>query len=133
MEDRVTFWVGQHASAVREVTEQDLTAISEFLLQAESTCGGSSSDLHGHRTCQELFLSSLVNGLLNMCLPGSGSTLLSQQVEYLAPIISGDTVTARVEVTTWQPEKRLITLKTDCFNQAGRQILTGQAVLVVSG
>jgi phosphate acetyltransferase len=133
MEKMMTFWVGQHASAVRMVTEKDMTVISELVLKAEANCEVPSDRQDGPRPGQELLMSSLVNGLLNICLPGPGSTLLSQQIEYLAPILLGDTLTARVEVTAWQPEKRLITLKTDCFNQAGRQILTGQAVLAVAG
>jgi 3-hydroxybutyryl-CoA dehydratase len=128
-----TFWIGQHASAVREVSEQELTLVNGLILQSASSCLEPATSQAWARSGQELLLGSLVNGLLNLCLPGPGSTLLSQQVEYLAPVFPGDILTARVEVTTWQPEKRLITLKTDCFNQAGRQILTGQAVLAVAG
>jgi 3-hydroxybutyryl-CoA dehydratase len=127
------YWIGQTASATRTVTEQDLVSFSQLMVQVDANCenlsGGQNNPLTGH----EVLTGSLVNMLLSACLPGHGSTLLSQQIEFLAPIQPGDIISARVEVTGWQPEKRLITLKTDCFNQAGRQILTGQAVLVVSG
>jgi acyl dehydratase len=63
-------------------------------------------------------------------LPGPGAICLSQQIEYLGPIFIGDTITAVVEVTAWQPEKHLITLKTTCNNQDSRQVITGQAVMM---
>lgn len=128
----VNFWVGQHASVERVVTEGDLTVIHQFVLENPPACGEPIIGSSGQWSGQEVLIGSLINGLLNICLPGPGSTLLSQQFEYLAAVNPGDTLTARVEVITWQPEKRLVTLKTDCFNQARKQILTGQAVLVVA-
>ena len=39
---------------------------------------------------------------------------------------------AEVEVTAWRADKRIITLKTTCRNQSDKDVLTGQAVLMVS-
>nr|NIP17731.1 enoyl-CoA hydratase [Xanthomonadales bacterium]NIX12521.1 enoyl-CoA hydratase [Xanthomonadales bacterium] len=55
----------------------------------------------------------------------------SQQLEFLAPVFVGDTITAVVEVTSWRPEKRIITFKTDAYNQEEIQVVTGQSVLMV--
>jgi 3-hydroxybutyryl-CoA dehydratase len=52
-------------------------------------------------------------------------------MEFLAPVYLGDTIMAVVEVIAWKPEKQIVTLKTDCFNQDDKQIVTGQAVLMV--
>ena len=40
-------------------------------------------------------------------------------------------VVAVVEVTSWRPEKRIITFKTDAYNQEKTQVVTGQSVLMV--
>jgi acyl dehydratase len=42
----------------------------------------------------------------------------------------GDTVTVKVEVLSWLPEKRLITMKMDCFNQNGKNLITGETVMM---
>jgi 3-hydroxybutyryl-CoA dehydratase len=134
MEVMVTFRIGQQASAVQTVTEEVIAVISGLRTQSSVTCDEPAGSPGGSlRSNQDLLVASLVNNLLTHCLPGPGSMLLSQQFEYLAQIFPGDVLTARVEVTAWSQEKRLITLKTDCYNQAGRQVLTGQAVLVVTG
>ena len=85
----------------------------------------------GRPTAHSMLAAGMISALLDNHLPGPGSVYLSQQMEFLAPIYIGDTITARVEVTAWQPEKNLITLRTDCYNQEDRQVITGQAVLMV--
>ena len=69
--------------------------------------------------------------VLNNKLSGRQSTLLKQQIEYLDPVLIGDTVTARVEIIGWSPDKKIVTFKTDCYNQEGKQLVTGQAVILL--
>ena len=69
--------------------------------------------------------------MLGNKLPGPGAIYLSQEIEFLAPVYIGDTITAVAEVVSWQPDKRIITLKTDCYNQDEKQVVTGKAVLLV--
>jgi len=85
----------------------------------------------GRRTVHEMLAGGLVSAVLSSKLPGQSAGYLSQQMEFLAPVFIGDTVTAVVSVTAWQPEKRIVTLKTECFNQDGVQLMTGQAVLMI--
>jgi acyl dehydratase len=63
-------------------------------------------------------------------LPGIKFNILRQQIEFLKPVLLGDTVTVKVEVLNWSPEKRLVTMKMDCYNQFGNDILTGETVLI---
>ena len=79
-----------------------------------------------------MFTAGLISAVLGNKLPGPGSIYLSQQIEFLAPVYIGDTITAAVEVVSWRPEKGIITLKTDCYNQDEKQIVTGKAVLLVN-
>ena len=77
------------------------------------------------------FTGGLIGAVLANRLPGPGAIYLSQQLEFVAPVFIGDTITAVVEVTSWRPEKRVITLKTAAYNQEDRQVVTGQSVLLV--
>jgi 3-hydroxybutyryl-CoA dehydratase len=78
-----------------------------------------------------MFTGGLISAVLGNKLPGPGAIYLSQQLEFLAPVFIGDTITATVEVTAWRPDKRIITLRTDAYNQADTQVVTGKAVLLV--
>jgi 3-hydroxybutyryl-CoA dehydratase len=78
-----------------------------------------------------MLTAGLISAVLGNELPGEGAIYLSQQIEFLAPVYIGDTVTAVAEVESWRPAKRIITLKTDCYNQDDTQVVTGKAVLLV--
>jgi len=54
-------------------------------------------------------------------------------MKFLAPVRIGDTVTVSVEVIGVREEKRLITLRTDCINQDGTVVLTGEATVKFVG
>ncbi len=84
----------------------------------------------GKRLAQSALIVGLVNGVLRNHLPGKDFIILRQQVEFLKPVLLGDTVTVKVEVLSWSPEKRLVTMKMDCYNQYGNDILTGETVLI---
>jgi 3-hydroxybutyryl-CoA dehydratase len=131
---RNDFQVGERASFTKTVTEADVTTFAGLI--------GDFNPLHvdaeyarksrfGRRVAHGMFTAGLISAVLGNKLPGPGSIYLSQQIEFLAPVYIGDTITASVEITSWRPEKRIITLKTDAFNQDGTQVVTGKAVLLV--
>jgi len=64
-----------------------------------------------------------------MDLPGAGSIYLGQTLKFLAPVYIDDTITARVEVISIREDKRLVILRTDCTNQDGKLVLTGEATV----
>ena len=85
----------------------------------------------GQRIAHGLFSSGLISAALGTKLPGPGSVYLKQELKFLYPVRAGDTLTAEVEVTAWRPDKRIITLSTRCLNQDGRDVVDGEAVLLV--
>jgi 3-hydroxybutyryl-CoA dehydratase len=128
------FRIGQRDSFSKTVTESDVTTFAGLIgdfnpihVDAEYARKGR----FGRRVAHGLFTGGLISAVLGNKLPGPGAIYLSQQIEFLAPVFIGDTVTATVEVTAWRPEKRIITLKTDAYNQEGKQVVTGKAVLLV--
>jgi 3-hydroxybutyryl-CoA dehydratase len=126
--------VGQRATFSKTVTEADVSSFAGLI--------GDFNPIHvdaeyarktrfGRRVAQGMLAGGLISAVLSNKLPGPGAVYLSQQIEFLAPIFIGDTITACVEILAWQPEKRLVTLRTECYNQDDRQVVTGQAVLLV--
>ncbi|HSJ53625.1 MAG TPA: MaoC family dehydratase [Anaerolineae bacterium] len=131
---RADFQVGEQASFTKTVTEADVTTFAGLI--------GDFNPLHvdaeyarksrfGRRIAHGMFAGGLISAVLGNRLPGPGSIYLSQQIEFLAPVYIGDTITATAEVTEWRADKRIITLKTDCLNQDQLQVVTGKAVLMV--
>jgi 3-hydroxybutyryl-CoA dehydratase len=124
--------LGQRASFSKTLTESDVSAFAGLVgdfnpLHVDAEYARKSK--FGRRTVHEMLAGGLIAAVLSTRLPGPNWICLSQQMEFLAPMFIGDTITAEAEVVAWQPEKRLVTLKTDCYNQDARQVVTGQAVL----
>ena len=131
---RANFYVGEQASLTKTVTDSDVATFAELI--------GDHNPIHtddeyarnsrfGRRVAHGIFTGGLISAVLGNHLPGPGAIYLSQQLEFLAPVFIGDTITAVVEVTSWRPEKRIITFKTDAYNQEKIQVATGQSVLMV--
>ena len=131
---RAGYYVGEQASLTKTVTESDVTTFADLI--------GDHNPIHtddeyarksrfGRRVAHGVFTGGLISAVLGNKLPGPGSIYLSQQLEFLAPVYIGDTITAVVEVVSWRPEKRIITFKTGAYNQEKIQVVTGQSVLMV--
>jgi 3-hydroxybutyryl-CoA dehydratase len=56
---------------------------------------------------------------------------LSQSLRFLRPVYPGDTVTAKLEVTSVEPDKRFVTCSTECVNQDGQTVVTGEATVLL--
>lgn len=128
------FQVGLRASFSKTITEADISTYAGLVADFNPhhvDAEFARRSKFGRRTVHEMLIGGMIASVLSNKLPGPASEYINQQLEFLAPVFIGDTVTAVVEITAWQPEKRLVTLKTECINQEGRQIVTGQAVLIV--
>ncbi|RMF36009.1 MAG: MaoC family dehydratase [Chloroflexi bacterium] len=128
------FQVGERASLTRTITEDDVIAFARLT--------GDTNPLHldeayarttrfGRRIAHGLLTAGLISALLGTELPGPGAIYLEQRLRFTRPVYLGDTVTATVEVLSFREEKGVLTLRTDCFNQEGEPVLTGEAVLLV--
>jgi len=124
--------VGARATRVRTFTDADIARFAEV--------SGDRNPLHlddayaattpfGERIAHGFLTASMISAVIGMELPGPGSIYLGQTLKFLAPVHIGDTVTASVEVIGMREEKRLLTLRTDCTNQAGVLVISGEAVV----
>ena len=56
---------------------------------------------------------------------------LSQTLRFLRPVKIGDTVKVVAEVKGMEPEKRVLTVETNWFNQNGDPLVRGEAVVLL--
>ena len=81
------------------------------------------------RIAHGMLPAGFISGVLGMKLPGPGTIYVKQELNFLAPVRFGDTITARVEVIEIIAEKNRVRLKTSCSNQDGKVVLDGEAVV----
>jgi 3-hydroxybutyryl-CoA dehydratase len=124
--------IGASASFSRTITEADIATYAELTgdrnpvhLDEQYAAG----TRFGRRIAHGMLTAGLISAVLGTQLPGPGAIYLSQSLRFLAPVAIGDTITARVEVVAQRPEKRLLTLRTECVNQDGTPVLIGEAVV----
>ncbi len=74
----------------------------------------------------------LLSAVIGTRLPGPGTIYLSQNFRFLRPVLIGDAITARVEVTEVLRDRNRVCLRTVCRNQAGEPVLEGEAWVMPS-
>jgi 3-hydroxybutyryl-CoA dehydratase len=84
----------------------------------------------GGRIVHGLLVAGLISAVLGTILPGHGTIYLGQDLKFKAPVYIGETVTARVEVVKLRTDKRIATLSTNCYNQDGKLVIDGEAVVL---
>lgn len=126
--------VGATASLTKVITNQDIRAFAAVTgdnnpvhldedYAAQTRFGGCIA--HG------LLVAGLISAVLGTQLPGPGSIYLSQTLKFMAPVFSGDEITATVEIAAIREDKSIIRLRTTCSNQRGQLVLDGEAILLV--
>jgi 3-hydroxybutyryl-CoA dehydratase len=81
------------------------------------------------RIAHGMLAGGLISAVLGTRLPGPGSVYVRQELNFVAPIRIGDTVTARVEVIEIMTEKKQLRLKTTCSRQDGTVVVDGEAII----
>ena len=77
--------------------------------------------------------SGLLNAVVAEALPGPGSVFLGVEWRFHRAVLVGETITARVEVTSVRDDKPICTLATSVRNAAGDLCLSGTAVTYTMG
>jgi len=126
--------IGATASLAKRVTEEDVASFAAITgdfnpLHMDSEFASKSR--FGERIAHGLLVAGLISAVLGTKLPGPGSIYLSQSLGFRKPVRIGDTITARVTVTDYDSERRIVTLETGCQNQDGVVVLTGEARLLL--
>ena len=127
-------YVGQIASISKTITDADILTLADVTLDRNPVHlddAFASRTRFGSRIAHGTLAIGLISAVLGTQLPGPGTIYLSQQAKFLAPVRPGDTIKAVVKVVALRPEKRIVTLTTNCYNQDDQAILTGEAVVLV--
>ncbi len=82
------------------------------------------------RIAHGFLVGGLISTVLGTKLPGPGTIYMSQTMQFRAPVYIGDTITAKVEVIEKNDEKFRIKFKTECLNQEGKVVLSGEALVM---
>ncbi len=126
---------GQSASITRHVTAEDVEAFARVSGDVNPVHLDAEYAAHtrfGKRIAHGMLAVSYISAVLGTRFPGPGTIYLSQNVSFLKPVFLGDTITATVSVSKYRPEKGILTLITECFNQMGEKVVDGQAVCLVT-
>ena len=129
------FEPGQHASYRKTFTDEDVQRFIEIT--------GDTNPLHRDADCaaKTRFGQCIAHGMLSAgfisaalgtkLAPSCCVVYLSQNLRFLRPVKIGDTIKAVAEVKGIEPEKRMATIETDCFNQNGEAVVKGEAVVLL--
>jgi 3-hydroxybutyryl-CoA dehydratase len=81
------------------------------------------------RIAHGMLLAGFVSAVIGNRLPGYGTIYVRQELDFIAPVHMGDTITAQVEVKEILSEKNRVVLRTTCVNQDNVVVLDGEALV----
>ena len=125
--------IGQTASLGKTITEADIllfAAVSTDTNPVHINAEVAKSSIFGERIAHGMLSAGLISAVLGTRLPGPGSIYMSQTLRFRGPVKIGATVTATVEITALNAEKKRATLKTIC-TVGGETVIEGEALVQV--
>ncbi len=125
--------VGDHAWMRKRVSDEDVRTFARISGDANPVHLDdtfAAATIFKQRIAHGMLTGALISAVLGMLLPGPGVIYLSQTLNFKAPVYIGDEITAKLEVTAYRPDRRIVTLKTEVFNQDDKLVLDGEAVML---
>jgi len=122
--------VGDSASIVRILTQEDIelfAVVSGDVNPAHLDPAYAETDLFHKIVVNGMWSGALISAVLGTKLPGPGTIYLSQNLQFLAPVGIGDTITTAVIAREKRPADRRIVFDCLCTNQQDRKVVTGTA------
>ena len=127
--------VGSTASYEKQVSAADIESFAQVT--------GDTNPLHTDAAyaARTRFQQPIAHGMLGAGVisaaigaklaPGKAVIYLGQNLQFRAPVMPGDTITANVEVTEVDAEKGRLKLNTTVSNQNGTDVIRGEANIMV--
>jgi 3-hydroxybutyryl-CoA dehydratase len=125
--------VGMSAMFGKTVTEADIMAfagVSGDTNPIHLHDGFARSTRFGQRIAHGMLSGSFISTVIGTRLPGPGSVYVSQTMNFMAPVLIGETITAVATVTAIDERRRRVTLKTQCLN-GDKVVIDGEATILV--
>ena len=85
---------------------------------------------YGRPIAHGMILAGFVSGVIGSQLPGWGCIYESQTMKFLRPVFYGEKITTRVTVKELLRERNRVVLTTECFNEQGHTVMSGEAVVL---
>jgi acyl dehydratase len=122
--------IGDTTTYTRLITNQEVEAFAAI--------SGDHNPLHldpdyaattafGECIAHGMLTGALISAAIAMQLPGPGSVYLSQNIQFRAPVLLGDTLTVTLEVTEKHGKRPWVTLRCTVENQEGKAVAKGEA------
>ena len=125
--------VGDTAEFAKTVTESDIylfAGVTGDLNPAHVNEVYAKNTIFKGRIAHGMLTAGFISTVLGTLLPGPGTIYLRQELNFLAPVRIGDTITACVEVVEKLTEKNRVRLRTFCINQDGTRVVDGEATVM---
>lgn len=122
--------IGDTTTYTRLITNQEVEAFAAI--------SGDHNPLHldpeyaattafGECIAHGMLTGALISAAIAMQLPGPGSVYLSQNIQFRAPVMLGDTLTVTLTVTDKHAKRPWVTLQCEVANQEGKAVAKGEA------
>ena len=101
--------IGDTASLTKKFTEEDIAAFAKLSLDDNGIHTDpdlSRRGLFRRPVVHGVLVASLISSVMGTKLPGHGTVLQDQKLEYLNPVYPGDTITAEVTLTGAEESER---------------------------
>jgi len=82
------------------------------------------------RIAHGMLTAGFISAVFGTKLPGPGSVYISQTMNFMAPVLIGETITAVATITAIDEKRRRVTLKTQCLN-GDKVVIDGEASILV--
>ena len=127
--------LGQTASFSKQVEEKDIqmfSAVSGDVNPVHLDEEFAAGTMFRERIAHGMLTGAVISAALAMELPGPGCIYLGQTLRFTRPVKIGDRITAHLEVTAKQGDKKIITLACEVCNQDGKVVASGEAQVLAS-
>ncbi|AVY93419.1 MULTISPECIES: MaoC family dehydratase [Microvirgula] len=124
--------IGQYAEFGKTITDADVlmfAAVSGDTNPMHLNAEYAEATPFKSRIAHGMLTASFVSTILGTRLPGEGTIFLSNSCKFKAPVRIGDTVNTRCTVTTLDPVKKRVTLKTEC-RVKDTVVLEGESLVI---
>jgi 3-hydroxybutyryl-CoA dehydratase len=126
--------IGESASFTKTLTEEDVRLFGQISGDDNPVHfdeAYAASTIFGRRVVHGMLSASLISTVLGTKLPGPGAIYAKQEIKFLAPVFIGDTLTATCTVKDFVEEKRRAVLECKVVNRDGKDVIAGEATVIV--
>ncbi len=125
--------IGDKASMSKVITDEDIQKFADVSMDRNPIHLDeefAANSMFKQRIAHGVISAGLISAVIGTKLPGINTIYMGQTLKFVAPVFIGDELTAEVEVIKKRDDKHIITLQTIVKNQDGKDVTTGEAVVL---